>query len=122
MSPASDLADILNPRDDPRPEQRVNRRYPIALDVQYKLHNDQQEMRSGSGRTLNISTGGILFHTKDPLPASGEIDLALEWPLLLDRTCPLRLLARGQIVRSDERGTAVRLLSHDFRTSRRRSK
>lgn len=120
MSPASVLA-IPTPSETQRPEQRLHQRYPIALDVEYRLRTKQHQLCSGAGRTLNISSGGILFHPKDPLPFSGEIDLSLEWPFLLDHLCPLRLLAHGRIVRSDTRGTAVTILSHDFRISKRRS-
>jgi len=120
MSPASILA-VPTPPNSPRPEQRLHNRYQIALNVQYKLRKKDQVVRFGSGRTLNISSGGILFHTKDPLPASGEIEIALDWPLLLDQHCPLRLLAHGRIVRNDALGTAVRFRSYEFRTSKRRS-
>jgi PilZ domain len=116
MSPASILAHHGPLLKNLRLERRLHQRYPIALDLRYNLADERQITCLGSGRTLNISTGGILFETKDPLPSSGEIDLALDWPRLLDHGCPLKLLVRGRIVRSDERGTAVRMLRHDFRT------
>ena len=114
MSPASILAEVHALPETPRPERRLHRRFPIALEVQYQLR--KKVAHFGSGRTLNISSGGILFQTKDPLPSSGEIDLALDWPILLDDGCPLKLLVYGQITRSDARGTAVTVLKHDFRT------
>ena len=101
------------------PERRLHRRYPIALHVQYTLRK-REEICGGSGGTVDISTGGVIFKTKDPLPPSGEIDLTLDWPFLLNHACALKLLAHGWIVRSDTKGTAVRVVSYDFGTSTRR--
>src|SRR5579863_3783855 len=60
-------------------EQRATRRYPIRLDVEYKL---PLEKRTGSGTTLNVSSGGILFQTDEALPAFGHIEISLRWPFL----------------------------------------
>ena len=80
--------------------QRVNGRYPIALDVQYKLLSGNRAGRVGSGKTLNISSGGVLFETDQQLPASGVVELAIKWPFLLREVCSLKLVMRGRIVRS----------------------
>ena len=116
MSPSSVLKDGVTPFESPRPDQRLHPRYPISLDLQYKLLN---QARTGSGRTLNISTGGIFFETHDPLPEHGQIDLEMNWPFFLDGACPLKLRVQGRIVRSDATGTAVRLTRYEFRTSKR---
>lgn len=99
-----------------RSEQRLHRRYAIVLGLQYRLRKNH--LISGPGKTVNLSTGGVLFQTRDLLPASGEIDLVIDWPFLLQNTCPLRLVERGTIVRSDEHGIAVRVLSHEFCTGK----
>jgi hypothetical protein len=61
-----------------------------------------------------------LFKPETPLPVSESIELALEWPVLLDGTCHLQLVLHGYIVRSDPAGTAIQIINHDFRTSKRR--
>jgi len=101
-------------------EQRSHRRYPIRLDVQYRVLGERGTPRSGSGRTLNMSTGGILFQPEDALPEQVAIELILSWPFLLDRACNLNLCVHGRIVRSDARGTAVSVQQHEFRTTKRR--
>jgi len=68
------------------------------------------------GKTLNISAGGILFETKDPLPQQGKIHLAIDWPVLLDGVCHLRLMAKGCVVRGGVKGAAVKVSSYEFRT------
>jgi len=103
----------------PRLDQRLHRRYAISLDVQYKLRNRGPVAKFGTGRTFNISSGGIFFQTKNALPTSGKIELLMLWPFLLDNSCPLKLVVQGRIVRSDANGTAVQVLRHEFCTSKR---
>lgn len=93
---------------------RANRRYPIRLEVEYKLLS---EPLTGFGVTLNVSSGGILFETENRLPDYGSIEMSLKWPFLLDGGCALKLVMRGRIVRSDETSTAVKITQHEFRTA-----
>jgi hypothetical protein len=104
-------------------DQRANGRYPIALDVQYKLLRGDRVISMGSGKTLNISSGGVLLETDQPLPPSGVVELAIQWPFLLREVCSLKLVVRGRIVRRDHetKATAVRNESHEFRTAGIRS-
>jgi hypothetical protein len=104
-------------------DQRANGRYPIALDVQYKLLRGDRVISVGCGKTLNISSGGVLLETDQPLPPSGVVELAIQWPFLLREVCSLKLVVRGRIVRRDydTRATAVRTESHEFRTAGIRS-
>jgi hypothetical protein len=102
-----------------RGDQRSKGRYPIALELQYKLLRGSRVERVGTGRTLNISSGGVLFETDDPLPARGSVELAVKWPFLLEGSCGLKLVMRGRIVRRDAnaKATAVRAEFHEFRTA-----
>lgn len=104
-------------------DQRANGRYPIALDVQYKLLRGDRVVSVGCGKTLNISSGGVLLETDRPLPPSGVVELAIQWPFLLRDVCSLKLVMRGRIVRRDchSKATAVRAESHEFRTAGVRS-
>ena len=102
-------------------EQRVHPRYPIALDVEYRLISRGRIERLGSGKTLNISSGGVLIEVTDPMPSGGPIELLLNWPFLLEGVCPLKLVMRGRIVRCDARGVAIRARHHEFRTAGARS-
>ena len=100
-----------------RAEQRAHQRYPIALKVEYKLLKKGRTELVGSGCTLNVSTGGLYFEADTPLPSQGRIDLAMEWPFLLEGVCALKLVMRGRIVRSDPKGVAVQILRHEIRTA-----
>ncbi len=104
-----------------RNDRRSKRRYPIALEVQYKLMKHRRVERLGSGRTLNISSGGVLFESDGSLPTSGPIELALNWPFLLHGSCGLKLVIRGRIVRTADNATAIRAEFHEFRTAGQRA-
>ncbi len=102
-----------------REDQRSRGRYPIALELQYKLLHGGRVVKTGSGRTLNISSGGVLCQTDAELPARGSVEVAMKWPFLLGGDCGLKLVMRGRIVRSDAttKAIAIRADSHEFRTA-----
>lgn len=102
-------------------EQRLHPRYPIVLDVEYRLINRGRIERLGSGRTLNISSGGVLMEVPEQMPSGGLIELLLNWPFLLEGVCPLKLVMRGRIVRCDANGVAIKARHHEFRTAGARS-
>ena len=102
---------------DGRADQRAHRRYPISLILRYKLLSNGRVVRSGSGQTLNLSTGGAYFECVDPLPVAGTIELVLNWPFLLAGTCPLKLIMFGNIVRVKGKCVAFHTLRHEFRTA-----
>lgn len=111
----SRLSQPLGPQD--RPELRVHRRYPIILAVQYRCSHRQAQQR-GSGTTINISSGGILFRSAEMLPVQSPIELALSWPVPLN-DCNLKLVMRGRVVRNAGEATAVSILKYEFRTAGR---
>jgi hypothetical protein len=98
-------------------EQRSHQRYPIELEVEYRLLAKGQSEYLGSGKTRNISSAGVLFEVLGSRPASGPIELMLSWPFLLEGVCPLKLVMKGRIVRSDVRGVAIQSSYHEFRTA-----
>jgi hypothetical protein len=100
-----------------RRDQRAHRRYPISLPVDYKLRSKGRINHTGSGETLNVSSGGACFRCTESLPAGGSIELVMNWPFLLEGVCPLKLVMRGRIVRSDGERIAIQAQQHEFRTA-----
>src|SRR5579863_1035057 len=96
-------------------ELRTHRRYPIVLALQYKWNRGRRPAQFGSGTTINISSGGVLFLSGELLPVESQIELALNWPISLEN-CDLKLVMRGRVVRSVSQTTAVRILQYEFRT------
>jgi len=96
-------------------ERRSHNRYPIRLELEYKLLNQRNE-RLGNGWTVNVSSNGILFHADDTLPTRTSIKLAIKWPILLDGESALKLHVGGTIIRSDAKKAAVEIAYYEFRT------
>ena len=99
----SPLASVLSSQLDR--DLRVHGRYPIALELQYKVLSKGRVERQGFGTTVNISSGGVLFEADKQLPDSGIIELAMNWPFLLDGMVTLKLVMSG---RSRGGGTGIR--------------
>jgi len=71
----------------------------------------------GTGRTVNISSSGVLFTTQQPLFPGLRLELSVSWPAQLDNKCPLKLVARGRIVRSEPGKVAIEIQQYEFRTA-----
>ena len=95
-------------------DRRIHRRYPIALDCEYKMSDSKS---GGACRTINISSGGILLQAHETLSVRGQVDLSIRWPYELDDGCPLRLQVTGQVVRIEGGRLAVKIKRYEFRTA-----
>ena len=101
-------------------DRRAHRRYPIILEVEYKLLKLGRVIQVGSGRTQNISKGGIFFEADDTLHSSGRIELTLCWPMMLEGVFPMKLVIQGSIKRNDGKWIAISTKSHEFRKAQPR--
>jgi len=99
-------------------EQRQNKRYGLKLDVFYKSADDAS-FWSGHGRTIDISSGGVLFVAEARVALGAAIELAIAWPASLDDHAQMQLVMRGRVVRSQSHGVAVQIASYEFRTRAR---
>ena len=97
-------------------ERRQHRRYPITAQLEYILTGNRAQ-----ATTLNISSGGVFLKTDQILPVGDQIRVLINWPVLLDQRCPLRLVITGRILRSDEAGAAVGIVRYDFKIRPKRA-
>jgi c-di-GMP-binding flagellar brake protein YcgR len=98
-------------------ERRFDRRYDIALDLRWKVVRRRKVLDSGTGQTVDLSSGGIRFQSGRPLPVGLGIELAIAWPALLHNTAPMQLVVHGKVVRTNGSETAIHTLQHEFRTA-----
>src|SRR5215471_13604117 len=98
-------------------DRRSKRRYAIELPVQYKIVKNYLVLGTGTGSSIDLSSGGIAFTTDAPLRVGSYLELSISWPVLLNQSCALKLMAFGRVVRSDETRTAISLDRYEFRTS-----
>ena len=97
-------------------ERRSKRRFAIDQEVKYKMLYGQRIAETGAGRTMNISSGGVWFTTENMLTSGMPVELTMMWPVLLNDSCPMKLMIYGCVVRSNEKGAAVSIERYEFRT------
>ena len=102
-------------------ERRGAERLPIEREVHYRVLTKKDGDVSAAGKTLNISSSGILFTAADVLLPGRRIEISIDWPAQLDHKCALKLVARGRVVRYEGDRAAVEIMQHEFRTKSSRS-
>jgi hypothetical protein len=98
------------------PDRRSSDRFPIEREVRYKMLDGKTVLHSGAGKTLDMSSSGVLFTTEQPLAAGNRLELSVNWPAQLDNSCPLKLVALGRVVRVDGGKAAIAIEKYEFRT------
>ena len=96
--------------------RRQDRRYQLHLELKWKLIRRRRVLDTGTGRTVDVSSGGILFDAGRHLPEGLNVELSIAWPVRLHNVAPMQLVAAGKIVRGDGRRVAIRTVQHEFRT------
>jgi len=97
-------------------DRRSSSRFPIDREVRYRVLNKKGNQDQGTGRTLNMSSAGILFTTDHVLLPGRTVEVAVSWPAQLNNACPLKLVARGRIVRFEPGKAAIEIHHYEFRT------
>ncbi|HXS94369.1 MAG TPA: PilZ domain-containing protein [Candidatus Limnocylindrales bacterium] len=98
-------------------DRRLSRRFEIRMSLHYRVSQKGAVTRSGSGLTCDMSTNGVSFRCRKPLPEGAHIEMTIDWPAKYGDMYPIDLLVTGFIVRSDHGRTAVRMTSRRFRVS-----
>jgi hypothetical protein len=99
-------------------ERRATSRFPFTEEVRYRVLNSRTGIIAGSGKTLNMGSGGILFTTEQTLPLGRTVEVAVNWPARLDGTCPLQFVGIGRVVRAELNRAAVQIDRYEFKTRR----
>jgi hypothetical protein len=76
------------------------------------------ETRDGAGKTVDISSGGVLFETERRLRSGQRVELSVKWPAQLEGNCPLNFVALGRVVRVEDTRAAIHIERYEFRTRR----
>ena len=97
-------------------DRRSSSRFPFHEQVRYRVLAAKAPSPEAYGRTIDMSSGGVLFTTEGALPYGRLIELSVNWPARLGGVCPLQLVAVGRVVRSDNACAAVRIRKYQFKT------
>jgi len=101
-------------RDKIQGDRRLQRRYPLELDVEFRIVDDDKVVSTGTGKTENMSSGGILFHPAEGVPNGPQVEIAVRWPAVLGNAPFLELRIFGRLMRNDGQGIAVRMSRYHF--------
>jgi c-di-GMP-binding flagellar brake protein YcgR len=99
------------------PNRRATNRYSVSLPLQYRAPDTNLPSGWKSGRLIDMSATGLRIEIPETVAEGTMLELALEWTALYHGR-PVRLFLIGTVVRVDARGTALRILSHQFREVR----
>ena len=97
-------------------DRRGSDRFPIERDVKYKVLSKRSADEAGSGKTLNMSSSGVLFTSEHLLIPGKRIEVSISWPAQLNNKTNLKLVARGRVVRCQDGHAALEIQQYEFRT------
>jgi hypothetical protein len=97
-------------------ERRGSDRFPTEREVRYRILNKRNTIEEGTGKTINISSNGVLFTTDQILIPGKRLELSISWPAQLDNKCQLKLVARGRVARLEQGRAAIEIQQYEFRT------
>src|SRR5690349_24728354 len=89
-------------------DRRAARRYPINADLRFRVLRRGRVLESGEGRTVDLSSGGVLFRADQALPPGVAIELEVSWPAGDFAPGAITLAIAGRTVRWSRDCTAVR--------------
>jgi len=98
-------------------DRRAADRFPIEREVRYKVIGKKSADEAGTGRTINMSSNGVLFTSDHMLLPGRRLELSVSWPAQLNNQTPLKLVARGRVTRFEAGQAAIEIQQYEFRTA-----
>jgi hypothetical protein len=97
-------------------DRRHSDRFPIEREVRYRVLSKRSAEEAGDGKTINISSSGVLFTSEHLLLPGRRLEISISWPAQLNNQCALKLVARGRVVRFEDGRAAMEIQQYEFRT------
>ena len=98
-------------------ERRSHARIPIQEELRYRVVDHGDSSPDGYGTTVDMSRCGICFQTTGTPPSEGRLlEVSVNWPVKLEDTCLLKLVAVGRVVRSSGQVAVLGIDKYEFRT------
>ena len=92
--------------------RRRSSRYPVNLELEFRLFDGNGICKTGKGRILNLSEEGVCFRSDEALPSGLNIELCIPWPF--STLAAVRLQISGQTIRNDRDCCAVKIVRDRF--------
>ena len=87
--------------------------------MRYKMAEDGVVVSAGVGQTVNIGSGGVAFNADSAMQPGSFVELSISWPVLLDESCPMRLIVFGRVLRAAGKRIVCTIDKYEFRTQSR---
>ena len=100
-------------------ERRTKHRFAIQREMRYKLAEDGVVVSAGIGQTVNMGSGGVAFNADSAMQPGSFVELSISWPVLLDESCPMRLIVFGRVLRAAGKRIVCTVDKYEFRTQSR---
>ena len=102
---------------------RERNSYPVMLSLKYRMSSvstggADEVCQTGSGRTVEMSSSGILFEADEELVESPFAELSIVWPASLSQSVGLTLRVRGRIASLNRNRAVLMIAHHEFVTRR----
>ncbi len=100
----------------------ANRREATRYNINSPLRYRPQNKLSGtwkSGRVCDMSATGVRLQIPEAIAAGTTLEFEMDWTALYHGT-PVYLTVMAVVVRADARGTAMRIVRHEFQEVTRR--
>jgi hypothetical protein len=100
-------------------DRRAKHRFAMQREMRYKMAEDGVVISVGTGETVDLGSGGVAFVTDGVLQPGACVELSISWPVLLDETCPMRLIVFGRVLRATGNKAVCSVDKYEFRTQSR---
>jgi len=97
-------------------DRRSAERYTIEQEIRWRLRGRRTREAPATGRTVNISSAGVLFKSGSDLPYGKLVEIAIRWPAPMGGAGDLQLVASGRLVRSADGLAAIQFQRREFQS------
>src|SRR5947209_7153473 len=111
------MANRILRRVERKDDRRRYNRLSIDREVRYNvLGVKKRKIGAGTGKTIDMSSGGVLFTTTADLSEGDRVELAIDWPAKLHGELRLKLVVLGRVVRAEDKKAAMTISRYTFKT------
>jgi hypothetical protein len=89
----------------------------VSVELNYCVIKRGQIVKTGSGKTVDLSSIGVSFESRHTLPPGANIELELSWPAVNGNGSSIKLSAAGTIIRGEGCLMVARMSQPEFRTT-----
>src|SRR5690242_12149664 len=91
-------------------------KFPIHQPLCRTFRNGKRSKVAAAGQTVYMSSHEIGFTANPALSPGQRVEMSVNWPVKLDRTCGLKLVICGHVLQNDRTMAVVKIEHYEFHT------